>query len=136
MAIMEILSFILSLVVIKSLRCLFPRSFVPLVSTSFEEVVTLLEHAEVINVANVSEYRAKLAMYACLFPLAVSPSTDLTQSAPSILTDAYGEPSLSGIFSTILPALSLWSNLETVCPQIGSRHCSAKYRGRVKISLT
>ena len=65
---MEILSFILSLVVIKSLRWLFPRNFVPLVSASFEEVMTLLEHAESIDVSNVSEYRADLAMYACLCP--------------------------------------------------------------------
>ena len=66
MAILEILSFILSLVVIKSLRCLFPRNFVPLVSASLEEAETLLKHPELINVASVSEYRAKWAMYACL----------------------------------------------------------------------
>lgn len=41
----------------------------------------------------------------------------MDQSATPILTDAYREPSLSGVFSTVLFALSLSSDLETVCPQ-------------------
>jgi hypothetical protein len=85
----------------------------PLVSTSFEEALTVLERAEAINIPYVSEYRANLAMYACLYPFAVSLPTDLTQSAPPILTNAYGEPSLSGVFSTVLD-IFLWSDLETV----------------------
>jgi hypothetical protein len=117
---MDILSLILSFGVIFALRFLFPHNIVPLVSTSFEEAVTLLERAEAINIPYVSGYRANLAMYACLYPLVVSLPTDLTQSAPPILTDAYGEPSVSRVFSTVLPALSLWSDLETVCPQIAS----------------
>ena len=114
MAFIDILSLILSFGIVFSLRFLFPRNIVPLVSTSFEEAVTLLERAEAINIPYVSEYRANLAMYACLYPLAVSLPTDVSQSAPPILTNAYGEPPLSGFFSTVLPALSLWSDLETV----------------------
>ncbi|KAF8504695.1 hypothetical protein F5888DRAFT_1657759 [Russula emetica] len=38
------------------------QSAVPLVSTSFEEAVTLLERAEAINIPDVSEYRANLAI--------------------------------------------------------------------------
>jgi hypothetical protein len=121
MAFTDILSLILSFAIVFSLRFLFPRNIVPLVSTSFEEAVILLERAEAINIPYVSEYRTNLAMYACLYPLAVSLPTDPTQSAPAILTDAYREPSLSGFFPTILPALSLWSDLEIVCPQIASR---------------
>jgi hypothetical protein len=41
----------------------------------------------------------------------------MDQSATPILTDAYGEPSISGVFSTVLFSLSLSSDLETVCPQ-------------------
>ena len=122
MAFIDILSVILSFGIVLSLRFLFPRNIVPLVSTSFEEAGTLLERAQAINIPYVSEYRANLAMYACLHPLAISLPTDLTKSASSILTNAYGEPPLSGFFSTVLPALSLWSDLETVCPQIASRY--------------
>jgi len=76
--------------------------------------MTLLERAEAVDISYVSEYRANLAMYAFLYPLVVSLPTDLTQFAPPILTNAYGEPSVSGVFSTVLPALPLWSDLETV----------------------
>jgi hypothetical protein len=98
MAFTDILSLILSSAIVVSLRFLFPRNIVPLVSTSFEEAVTLLQRAEAINIPYVSEYRANLAMYACLYPLAISFPTDITQSAPSILADAYGEPSVSRLF--------------------------------------
>jgi hypothetical protein len=98
MAFTDILSLILSFAIVFSLRFLFPRNIVPLVSTSFEEAVTLLQRAEAINIPYVSEYRANLAMYACLYPLAVSFPTDITQSAPPILADAYGEPSVSRLF--------------------------------------
>jgi hypothetical protein len=125
----NLISFILSLQLITSLRLLFPRNIVPLVWTSFEEAVTLLERAEALNVPNVSEYRENLTMYACLYPLAVSLLTDQTQSAQPILTNAYGEPSVSGVFSTVLPAHSKCSGLEAVCPQIANRRYSAKDRG-------
>jgi len=62
MAAIGIIGFILSLTVTVSLRRLFPRNVVPLVSTSFEEAVTLLERAEAINIPDVSEYRANLAI--------------------------------------------------------------------------
>jgi hypothetical protein len=75
MAFIDILSLILSFGIIFSLRFLFPRNIVPLVSTSFEETVALLERAEAINIPHVSEYRTNLAMYACLYPLAVSQLT-------------------------------------------------------------
>jgi hypothetical protein len=89
MAFIDILSLILSFGIVLSIRFLFPRNIVPLVSTSFEEALTLLERAEAIDIPYVSEYRANLAMYACLYPFAVSLPTDLTQSAPPILTNAY-----------------------------------------------
>ena len=121
MAFIDILSLVLSFGIVLSLRFLFPRNIVPLVSTSFEEAMALLERAEAINIPYASEHRANLAMYACLYPLAITLPTDLTQSAPPILTNAYGEPSISGVFSTVLSVLSLWSDLEAVCPQIASR---------------
>ncbi|KAF8504698.1 hypothetical protein F5888DRAFT_1657775 [Russula emetica] len=61
-AFIDILSLILSFGVIFSLRVIFPRNIVPLVSTSFEEAVALLERAEAINIPNVNEYRANLAI--------------------------------------------------------------------------
>lgn len=76
MAFTDILSLILSFAVVISLRFLFPRNIVPLVSTSFEEALTLLERAEAINIPYVSEYRANLAMYACLYHYPYIP-TDL-----------------------------------------------------------
>ncbi|KAN0125685.1 hypothetical protein V8E52_000892 [Russula decolorans] len=62
MAFTDILSLILSFAVVFSLRLLFPRNIVPLVSTSFEEALTVLERAETINILYVSEYRANLAI--------------------------------------------------------------------------
>lgn len=68
-----ILSLILSFLgvygIFYSLRLLLPRNVVPIVSTSLDELKTLLEHAEAINILNVNEYRASLAMYAhvCLY---------------------------------------------------------------------
>jgi len=62
MAFTDVLSLILSFGVIFSLRLLFPRNIVPLVSTSFEEAFALLEIAEATDIPNVSEYRANLAM--------------------------------------------------------------------------
>jgi len=67
MAPIDIISLVLSLEIIFYLRSLFPCNIVPLVSTSLEEAVTLLDHAEAINI-HVSEYRANLATYACLYP--------------------------------------------------------------------
>jgi hypothetical protein len=51
-----------------------PRNIVPVVSTSFNEVVTLLQRAEVMNIPYVSKYRANLAMYAYLYPSSVLPN--------------------------------------------------------------
>jgi hypothetical protein len=76
----DILSLVLSFAIVFSLRFLFPCNIMQLVSTSFEEAGTLLQHAGVINTPNVSEYRANLAMHACPHPSAVSPSTDTTQA--------------------------------------------------------
>jgi hypothetical protein len=78
MAFIDILSLILSFGIAFSLRCLFPRNIVPLVSTSFEEAMAHLERAETIDIPYVSEYRAELAMYAYLYPLAVQLPADLT----------------------------------------------------------
>jgi hypothetical protein len=72
MVFIDILSLILSFGIVFSLRFLFPRNIVPLVSTSFEDAVTVLQRAEAINIPYVSEYRANLAMYACLYPSAIS----------------------------------------------------------------
>jgi hypothetical protein len=66
MAFIDVLSLVLSFGIIFSLRFLFPQNIVPLVSTSFEEAVALLERAEAANIPYVSEYRTNLAMYACL----------------------------------------------------------------------
>ncbi|KAI0000976.1 hypothetical protein BJV77DRAFT_1155463 [Russula vinacea] len=61
-----ILSLILSFLgvygIFYSLRLLLPRNVVPIVSTSLDELKTLLEHAEAINILNVNEYRASLAI--------------------------------------------------------------------------
>ncbi|KAI0282882.1 hypothetical protein BGY98DRAFT_954083, partial [Russula aff. rugulosa BPL654] len=62
MAFIDILSLILSFGIVFSLRFLFPRNIVPLVSTSFEDAVTVLQRAEAINIPYVSEYRANLAI--------------------------------------------------------------------------
>jgi hypothetical protein len=118
MAFIDILCLILCFYIVASLRSLLPCNVVPLVSTSFEKADTLLQHAEDVNIPYVSEYRGILAMYACLYPLVVSLTTGQTQSGTPILMDTYGEPLLSEVFST---ALSLWSDLETVCPQITNR---------------
>jgi hypothetical protein len=71
MAFTDILSLILSFAIVFSLRFLFPRNIVPLVSTSFEEASARLKRAEAVNIPYASEYRANLSMYACL-PIAVS----------------------------------------------------------------
>jgi hypothetical protein len=89
------------------LQSLFPCNIVELVSTSLDEVETLVERAEAIKLPDVSEYRADFAMYACLYPFAVFLPTDLAQSAQPIHTNAFGEPSVSGVFSTALPAPSM-----------------------------
>jgi hypothetical protein len=128
MAFIDVIFLISTVVAIFSLRLLFPRNIVPLVSTSFEEADTLLQHAEDINMPHASEYRANLTMYGCLYSLAVSLTSDYTQSANPIVTDAYGESSLSGGFST---ALSLWFDMEAVCPQIENRCCQTKDHGGV-----
>jgi hypothetical protein len=62
----DILSLILSSLgiygIVFSLRLLFPRTVVPLVKTSFEEAMSLLERAEAVNIPYVSEYRINLAI--------------------------------------------------------------------------
>ena len=72
MAVIDVLSLILSLGILCALRLLLPRNIVPQVSKSFEEAVKALQRAEAINIPNASEYQADLALYACLYPLAVS----------------------------------------------------------------
>ena len=72
MAVIDVLSLILSLGILCALRLLLPRNIVPQVSKSFEEAVKALQRAEAINIPNVNEYQADLALYACLYPLAVS----------------------------------------------------------------
>lgn len=62
MSAIAIIGFILSLTVVVSLRWVFPRNFVPLVSMSLDEAMTLLQRAEAINTPYVSEYRANLAI--------------------------------------------------------------------------
>ena len=118
MRFIDILSLILSFIgvygIVFSLRLLLPRNIVPLVSTSLTEVVALLEHAEAIDIPNVSDYRANLAM--CVYlsvPIDIAP-TDRTQSTQPVLTDAHGEPSLSGNLPAALPAFSVRSDLEVV----------------------
>lgn len=119
MRFIDILSLILSFIgvygIVFSLRLLLPRNIVPLVSTSLTEVVALLEHAEAIDIPNVSDYRANLAMcvYVCLYP---STSPQLTEPQPTqpVLADAHGEPSLSGNLPAALPAFSVRSDLEVV----------------------
>ena len=59
-----ILSFLGAYGIVYSLRLLLPRNIVPLVSTSLNETMSLLEHAEAINIPNMSDNRANLAMYA------------------------------------------------------------------------
>lgn len=63
----DIFSLVLSLLglygIVFSLRLLLPRNVVPLVSTSLNEAITLLENAEATNTPNVSDYRVDLAMY-------------------------------------------------------------------------
>lgn len=64
----DILSLVLSFLgvygIVFSLRLLLPRNIVPLVSASLNEAISLLEHAEAINIPNVRDYRENLAMYA------------------------------------------------------------------------
>ena len=68
MRFIDIFSLVLSLLgvygIVYSLRLLLPRNIVPLVSTSLNETMSLLEHAEAINIPNMSDNRANLAMYA------------------------------------------------------------------------
>ena len=98
--------------IVYSLRLLLPRNIVPLVSTSLNEAMTLLGHAEAINIPNMNDYRSNLAMYArgCTLPT----PTDRTQPSQPIPTHAYREPSLSGGFPAVLPAVSLRSDVEAV----------------------
>jgi len=61
MAVTDILSLILSLAILVSLRLLLPRNIVPWVSTSFEEAVKALQRAKALNIPSVSEYQTNLA---------------------------------------------------------------------------
>jgi len=67
MRFIDIFSLILSFLgvygIVFSLRLLLPRNVVPLVSTSLNEAMELLERAEGINIPNVSDYRANLAIF-------------------------------------------------------------------------
>jgi hypothetical protein len=67
----DIFNFLLSCVSLYTifiyLLGLLPRNRVPLVSTSLNEAMALLEHAEAINIPNASDYRAKMAMYAYVY---------------------------------------------------------------------
>ena len=67
MQFIDIFSLILSFLglygIVFSLRLLLPRNVVPLVSTSLNETMALLENAEATNIPNVSDYRVDLAMY-------------------------------------------------------------------------
>jgi hypothetical protein len=92
MAFIDVLSLILSLGVLYSLRLLLPRNIVPHVSNSFEEAVKSLQRAEAVNIPYVSEYQTNLALYTFLYPSTVSLPADLIQSAQPIHTYAHGEP--------------------------------------------
>jgi len=92
MPFIDVVSLILSAGVLYSLRLVLPRNIVPRVSKSFEEAVNSLQRAEAVNIPYVNEYQTNLALYACLYPSAVSFPTDLTQSAQPIHIHAYGEP--------------------------------------------
>ncbi|KAN0125677.1 hypothetical protein V8E52_000884 [Russula decolorans] len=61
MAFIDILSLILSFGIVLSIRFLFPRNIVPLVSTSFEEALTLLERAEAIDIPYLAVDERQLA---------------------------------------------------------------------------
>jgi hypothetical protein len=50
--------------IVFSIRLLLPRNIVPLIPKLLDEVTVLLEKAEAINIPNVSDYWADLAMYA------------------------------------------------------------------------
>jgi hypothetical protein len=67
MWILDIFNLILSFLgfygIVFSLRLLIPRNIVPLVLTSLNEAMASLEHASAINIPNVGDYRANLAMY-------------------------------------------------------------------------
>ena len=111
-----ILSFLGVYGIVYSLRLLLPRNIVPLVSTSLNEAMALLGHAEAINIPNMNDYRPNLAMYArgCTQLLLSLEPTDRTQPSQPIPTHAYGEPSLSGVFPAVPPAFSLRSDVEVV----------------------
>jgi hypothetical protein len=122
---MDILSLVLAFLgiygIVFSLRLLLARNIVPTVSTLLNETMAFLEHAEAIRIPDASDYRASLAMYARIWTHSVPPPTDRTQPSQPILTDAYRESPLSGVFPAALPSLYVWSDLEALCPQMASR---------------
>ena len=67
MQFIDIFSLILSLLglygIVYALRLLLPRNIVPLISTSLNEAMALLENAEATNTRNMSDYRVDLTMY-------------------------------------------------------------------------
>jgi hypothetical protein len=71
MQFIDIFSLVLSLLglygIVFSLKLLLPRNVVPLVSTSLNEAIALLENAEANNTLNVSDYRVDLAMYVLVY---------------------------------------------------------------------
>lgn len=76
----DVFSLVLSVLgvygIVYSLRLFLPRNVVPLVLTSLDEAVALLEHAG--NIPNVNHYRTSLAMYVDLY---ASMSPSLTESS-------------------------------------------------------
>jgi hypothetical protein len=85
MAFIDVLSLILSLGVLYSLRLLLPRNIVPRVSKSFEEAVKSLQRAEAVNIPYVSEYQTNLAFQHSRF---IHMRTD-SHSSPGFLHQLY-----------------------------------------------
>jgi hypothetical protein len=112
---MDILNLILAFLgvygLVYALRLFLPRNIVPRVSELLDKTMALFKQAEAINIPNVSDYRASLAMYVHIY-LSTSPRTYRTQPSQPVLADAYGEPSLSRVFPAALPAFSVRSDLE------------------------
>ena len=78
---MDILNLILAFLgvygLVYALRLFLPRNIVPRVSELLDKTMALFEQAEGINIPNVSDYRASLAMYVHIY-LSTSPRTDRT----------------------------------------------------------
>jgi hypothetical protein len=70
---MDILNLILAFLgvygLVYALRLFLPRNIVPRVSELLDKTMALFEQAEAIDIPNVSDYRASLAMYVHIYPL-------------------------------------------------------------------